>query len=112
MADTLEDELGVTVKWRDGQSRTTFENAKYAARMLQSEGVERIALVTHAWHMHRSVLAFENQGFKVLPAPTAFTTLRETESGLLALLPNADAMARTRWAMHEMIGLLWYLLLV
>ena len=39
MTDALEKEFGVAVRWSEGQSRTTHENARYSAAMLQAAGV-------------------------------------------------------------------------
>ncbi|MDM9382704.1 YdcF family protein [Chlorogloeopsis sp. ULAP01] len=48
-------------------SRTTKENAIFAASVLKPRGVEQILLVTDPPHMLRSVLTFRNLGFEVIP---------------------------------------------
>ncbi|ROR32867.1 YdcF family protein [Inmirania thermothiophila] len=104
MTRVLARDFGVAVRWADGRSRHTFDNARYAAALLLPEGVRRIALVTHAWHMPRAVQAFRAAGFEVIPSPTGFTTADPTTRGWRALLPNADALVQTRRALHEWIG--------
>jgi uncharacterized SAM-binding protein YcdF (DUF218 family) len=50
------------LRWQESQSRDTRENAWLTAALLKNDGVSRIALVTHAWHMPRSVHQFEAAG--------------------------------------------------
>ena len=59
MAKVLQDELGVKVTWVEQQSTTTQENAKNSANILRKEGIQRVYLVTHYWHMPRSQAIFE-----------------------------------------------------
>ena len=46
MRTALARDFGVTVRWVESDSRDTFENAQYAARILRAAGVQRILLVT------------------------------------------------------------------
>jgi uncharacterized SAM-binding protein YcdF (DUF218 family) len=62
-AHTIEREL-----W----SRSTRQNARYAARLLLPRGIRKIGLVTCDWHMPRASRSFEGAGFEVEPLP-AFT---------------------------------------
>jgi uncharacterized SAM-binding protein YcdF (DUF218 family) len=48
-------------------SRTTEENARFTAAVLQPQGVRRILLVTDPPHMLRSLLTFRSVGFEVIP---------------------------------------------
>ncbi|MDH4284121.1 MAG: YdcF family protein, partial [Gallionellaceae bacterium] len=106
MRIVLEQEFGVPVRWAEGASDNTLENARLSYGMLQKEGIKRIYLVTHAWHMPRSIMVFRAAGFDVVPAPTAFTT--RYQLGLLSFMPNAEALRDSRVFMHELIGLVWY----
>ena len=54
MADSLQQDFGLTARWLENHSRTTWENAQYSAKILQAEGIQRVVLVTNAWHMPRS----------------------------------------------------------
>ncbi len=69
MAASLAADFGVTVRWTENRSTTTWENAQFSVPMLRAEGVQRAFLVTHAWHMRRAVLAFARAGLEVVPAP-------------------------------------------
>lgn len=106
MKSVLEREFMVSVRWTEDASDNTLENARYSYRLLHEAGIKRIYLVTHAWHMPRSVMAFESAGFEVIPAPTAFTTNYKTS--LLDFLPDAGALYGSRVFLHERIGQLWY----
>ena len=106
MKSVLEQEFKTPVRWTEDVSDNTLENARYSYQLLQKAGIKRIYLVTHAWHMPRSILAFQSAGFDVVPAPTAFTTRYRTD--LLSFIPNAGALGSSWVFMHEAIGLLWY----
>ena len=57
---------------RELWSRSTRQNAHYAAQLLLPRGRRRIGLVTCDWHMPRALKSFEGAGFEVEPLP-AFT---------------------------------------
>ena len=75
--------------------------------MLRAEGIKTIYLVTHAAHMLRSQEAFEQAGLAVVPAATVFTA-SDPGLSLRALVPRATTLARSSYALHELIGRLWY----
>ncbi len=105
MRRVLRDEFGVAVRWVEGESDNTRENALNSAAMLKREGVTRVLLVTHAWHMPRAWRAFEAAGIGVSPAPTLFHRAPLTP---LSFLPQGYGAARQ--VMHEWIGMFWYFL--
>lgn len=92
-----------SIKWHENQSRDTRENARLTAALLQPEGVYRIALVTHAWHMPRSVRQFESAGFQVLPAPMGF--MNSDLSPWLQWLPSGQGLRDTGVILREWLGL-------
>lgn len=106
MKQVLEQEYYVPVRWVEDSSDNTLENARHSHDLLSREGMTRIYLVTHAWHMPRSVQVFERAGFEVIPAATAFTTRYRTN--LLSFVPNASALLESYLYMHEVVGMLWY----
>jgi uncharacterized SAM-binding protein YcdF (DUF218 family) len=109
MKAALEKEFQVPVKWVEEDSRNTRENAYKSFAVLKKNGVSRIALVTHAWHMPRASIEFERAGFKVIPAATAYTTRYKAD--IYAFIPTADALQKSNWFLHEIIGILWYRLM-
>jgi uncharacterized SAM-binding protein YcdF (DUF218 family) len=106
MKQVLEQEFNIPVRWTEGESDNTAENAFLSRKLLKQEGIDRIYLVTHAWHMPRAVMSFQRAGFEVVPAPTAYTTRYRTD--LLSFVPNAKALLDSRIFLHELIGTLWY----
>lgn len=106
MQGVLERELGVRVRWVEDAARDTQENARLSAALLKRDGVERVFLVTHAWHMPRAQLAFQHYGFEVIPAATDYATRYKLT--LLDFLPKASALHDSSLVFHEVIGIGWY----
>lgn len=106
MKQVLQQEYYVPVRWVEDSSDNTLENARHSYQMLAKEGMTRVYLITHAWHMPRAVQVFERVGFTVVPAATAYTTRYRTD--LLTFIPNAGALHDSYLYMHEVIGILWY----
>jgi len=106
MKQVLEQEFNTPVRWTENASNNTLENAKLSFSILKAEGISRIYLVTHAWHMPRSILAFQSVGFTVVPAPINFPS--SAKSSLLEFIPSASGLHMSRTFMHEEIGKLWY----
>lgn len=106
MKAVLNREFQVPVAWIEDQSRTTLENARLTHRILSPAGLRTIYLVTHAWHMPRARLAFENAGFTVIPAATGYATRFRLK--LLDFLPDASALLDSSRVFHEVIGIAWY----
>jgi uncharacterized SAM-binding protein YcdF (DUF218 family) len=57
-------------------------------------------------HMRRADMAFEQAGFSVIDAPTAFSNLRPT--GILDLLPSPRGLELSDALLYEVVGLGWY----
>ncbi len=108
MSEVMAQEFGVPVRWAEGESRDTRENARLAAEDLRAAGITRIALVTHAAHMRRASAEFGAQGLEVIPAPTAWLANDEPPDFGINVLPNA-ASANAGWFVwHEWVGNLAY----
>ena len=90
-------------RWLDGTSRDTVENARNIVPVLQRAGVRRVALVTSASHMPRAVLAFENAGMPVLPAPVDFTVPHQRT--LLEWLPSTHGLKASQEVLREWLAL-------
>ncbi|MFZ9150149.1 MAG: YdcF family protein [Burkholderiales bacterium] len=108
MAQALEQSFRVPVRWREGHSANTLENARLSRETLAQENIRRIYLVTHAWHMPRSVLVFERAGFEVIPATTAHATGETAKLTALDFLPNFTGLRDSSIFFHETIGMVWY----
>lgn len=106
MARVLQQDFNTPAKWIEDRSTTTAENASQSFAILQGAGHTRIALVTSAWHMPRAERTFRKAGFDVIPAPTAYTSRRE--SNFTDWLPSAEGLYATRVALWELLGMMWY----
>jgi uncharacterized SAM-binding protein YcdF (DUF218 family) len=107
MADSLERDFGVPVRWREQGSRTTWENAVMTAELLHRQGLSRVVIVTHAWHMARARWCFERQGLQVVAAPASFLG---TPNGrpFGGWLPESKAFWQNGMLLNEALGLLAY----
>ena len=106
MKRSMEADFGVPVQWVEARSGTTWENAEFSAPILRGAGVGRVYLVTHAWHMRRSLLSFRRFGIEAVPYPVRpdpWPRWRAQE-----LIPRASAWMRSYYAIHEWVGLLAY----
>lgn len=106
MQHALQNEFSVPVRWAESGSINTLENARLSYRMLATENIRSIYLVTHAWHMPRAQLAFEAAGFQVIPAATGYTTRYRLT--ILDFMPDARALRDSALFFHEIIGIVWY----
>jgi uncharacterized SAM-binding protein YcdF (DUF218 family) len=107
MAITLMESFNVDVTWQEQKSKNTAENAIYSAAILKENGIDSIYLVTHAWHMPRAVMMFEQEGINVTPAPTMFNA-DVINPDWKYYFPSLSALSKTKIAMHEFIGMFWY----
>ena len=107
MADSLRDDFGVTVRWQEERSRTTWENALFSAEMLLPQGIKRVVVVTQAWHMPRSVWSFQKAGFEVVPAPVAFLGV-DNARPLGGWMPEFKSIWQSGQLMNEAVGLVGY----
>ena len=83
----------------ENNSRNTNDNALYTAVVLNNRQIQRILLVTSAFHMRRAVPLFERQGFEVIPAPTDYQRLVGSPV-LPGWLPSVGNLDRTTLAIR------------
>lgn len=102
MAAALRDVFDVPVRWMEGRSQSTAENARHTAEMLGGEGIGHIALVSQAWHLPRAKAEFERVGLTVTAAPTEFASA--PPPGVHAVIPRAYHLHQSTRALHEWLG--------
>lgn len=102
-ARVAQQDYGVKLRWTEAQSRDTAGNARLLTPLLRQDGVQRIALVTDAWHLPRAVAAFERAGLTVSPAPTAFVLTEERTA--LQWLPSAHGLQASHNVLRECLAL-------
>lgn len=109
LASALLESFEVRATWRERRSLNTVGNARNSAEILKAQGVTRVLLVTHAWHMPRARLAFERAGLQVTPAPTAAVgnpahRIHDASGWIRALTPQAQSLETSYYFIHEVIG--------
>ena len=98
-------EFGIprSVMLLEGESRNTRQNGMNAVVIMQKEGINKIILVTSAFHMRRAQAVFEKLGIEVVPAATDYQVL-EPDPSILDWLPNAEALMMTTFGIKEYLG--------
>jgi uncharacterized SAM-binding protein YcdF (DUF218 family) len=91
----------------ESQSRDTYENAVFTARIVKPQPNQRWLLVTSAAHMPRAMGCFRRAGFAVEAWPVDYRTSRQLE---WARWPGsiADGLKRIDAVMREYVGLAMY----
>lgn len=105
-AQIVQDDYGTSLRWVESRSRDTRENADLVVPMLDSAGIKRIVLVTHASHMPRAMRAFRDaagKGLVIVPAPVAAVT--RDDQPLLDWMPSQQGFVLVHNALHEVLGL-------
>jgi uncharacterized SAM-binding protein YcdF (DUF218 family) len=103
-------DYGRTLKWLENSSVDTRDNARKSLQLLRSEGITEVFLVTHGWHMRRSLRAFNEEATKagfaarIVPAPMGMAA--DAGQPLLQWLPSPDGYRRVHQVLREMLGLL------
>ncbi len=100
----------------EGKSLNTRDNAVYVKEILQQYHFKKILLVTSAMHMPRSMGIFKKLAIEAIAAPTDYRISQleldqpnlQTESAILAVLPNEENLSLTTGALREYIGILVY----
>jgi hypothetical protein len=89
----------------EDQSRTTYENAVFSARLEGVDPTKPWLLVTSAWHMRRALATFKKAGWNVAPYAVDFSTGSSTDWTTYSLVRGSR-----KWALllHELLGLLAY----
>ncbi|MGV6857536.1 MAG: YdcF family protein [bacterium] len=108
MKEVLQSEFGVQSVIPEGESSTTYENARFSKKVLEEHGLSAPLVVTEYSHMARAILSFNLNGVTAFAAPTARDTPDLTEKGVWAVLPQGSAMERSQRALHEWFGRIWY----
>jgi uncharacterized SAM-binding protein YcdF (DUF218 family) len=105
-ARIAEREFNRPLRWQEGESRDTRENAIKSVALLQKDGIERIVLVTHGYHMRRALGNFEHAAegsrMQILAAPMGLSAGGRLLAG--DWLPSASGYDDTWLALHEWVG--------
>lgn len=111
-ARVAERDFGRPLKWTETASRDTRENALRSVALLQQQGIERIVVVTSAFHMPRSMRNFERAvaagagpgkpSIALVAAPMDVDVWERP--GLLHFLPSRGGYQEVSVILHEWLG--------
>jgi uncharacterized SAM-binding protein YcdF (DUF218 family) len=87
----------------EDKSRNTRENAMNALVIMQKKGINKILLVTSAYHMRRAQAVFEKLGLEVVPAATDYQ-VQEPDPSILDWVPDTEALMMTTLGIKEYLG--------
>ena len=102
---------------QQAESANTYEDAIYCAQILKAKGINRILLVTSAWHMPRALRLFEAQSLEVIPLPSDYNVTQQGWDQMLAgdprtilldLFPSAGNLSLTTRMLKEYLGMWIY----
>jgi uncharacterized SAM-binding protein YcdF (DUF218 family) len=106
MAASLAADFGITARWIEPEAADTRGNAVLSVAMLRADGIAAAHVVTHAWHLPRTLDAFSRTGFQALPAPVRIEV--PPRGDVRDFIPRPDHLA-TSWLMiRERVGRIVY----
>lgn len=113
-ARVAERDFGRPLRRIETESRDTRENALRSVPLLRAQGIERIVVVTHAYHMPRSMRNFERavqvsattpgRPMQLVAAPMHVPSPNRLR--LIDFLPTREGFQDTQLVLHEWVGLL------
>lgn len=91
----------------EDKSMDTYENAKFTAAIFKDVDLKnsKIALITSAYHMHRSLMLFRHFGFDPEPMACDFKAVG-LKMHFKDFMPNMGAFYNTFIALKEYMGIL------
>jgi uncharacterized SAM-binding protein YcdF (DUF218 family) len=109
-ARVAERDYGMRLRWLEGESRDTRENARQSLALLaQAGGIDTIVLVSHGWHLPRALRAFR-EATQLWPTPPRLIAAPISDGGsdmlpLLRWLPSPAGASLVYVVLRERIGL-------
>jgi uncharacterized SAM-binding protein YcdF (DUF218 family) len=100
-------DFGRPLRWTEEESRDTRENAARTLALMRREGLAELVIVTHAWHMPRSMRAFSQAAdskLKVTAAPMGLAP--RIDQPWLKWIPSSEGHSHVRLILRELVGLL------
>ncbi len=91
----------------EARARTTYENAVETRKILETQGLRKVVLVTEAVHMFRSLRCFRKQGIETVPA-ACLHRATEFKVKLDSFVPSPWAIENLMAVLHEWLGVAWY----
>ncbi|MCW5634936.1 MAG: YdcF family protein [Rubrivivax sp.] len=107
-ARTAERDFARTLRWTENESRDTRENALRSVALLRREGIERIVVVTHGYHMPRAMDNFRRAteaaggNVQLVAAPMGITPWFQPRA--LDFVPTRSGYNQVLLVLHEFFG--------
>ena len=100
----------------ESKSLNTHDNAVLTKKVLAQNNLQKVALVTSAFHMPRSMAIFRREGIEAVAAPADYRVSdrnliehrHSIQSRILGLIPNSHNLELTTLVLKEYIGTLIY----
>jgi uncharacterized SAM-binding protein YcdF (DUF218 family) len=88
----------------ESRSRNTIENAVFSKPMLQKAGLKPpYMLITSDFHMRRSLMIFQKEGYDVVPYPCNLMA-GHTDNSLSDLIPDGSSVGGWNLYFKEIVG--------
>lgn len=91
----------------ESASKDTYENAKLVSEIAEKIKIKKIALITSAFHMKRSVMLFKKFFKDIVPYPTDYKTAR-ARYNVMSYMPGASNIACIAYSIKEYMGIAFY----
>ena len=99
------DEFGKTIRWVEGDSQDTRENAAMTMALLKPAGINHVVLVTHGYHMARALRAFrEAAGSAVQVEAAPMGLAKNLATPTLDWMPSTAGFRDMRQLLRELAG--------
>jgi len=105
MRDALTTEYHVPVRWTEGRSHNTHQNAINSAAILKANRVARVILVGHSFDFPRSRREFEAAGIDVVAAPIGIPSSSPWFSDFI---PGLGGLQLSYFALYELLANMLY----
>jgi uncharacterized SAM-binding protein YcdF (DUF218 family) len=92
----------------EGRSRNTYENAIETKKLLQARQIDKILLVTSAFHMPRALATFRTAEINAIPSPSSYSIVNYSRPRILEWIPSLGNLGRMQAVIHEKLGILVY----
>ena len=95
------------------KSRNTMEHTVELAKLFPPTKGLKIGIVTSALHMPRSVQLFQKKfpSDAIIPLPVGYI-YSPLKYDIESLIPSSHTLSKSSYAIHELLGMIWYKYLV
>lgn len=105
MKSALEEYFGIPATWSEEESRTTYENALYTARLLRREQIHTVVVIAQTEDLPRAIWCFKRVGLRAIPWPAPRSSLSLDQAQYF--LPQSGALEESFYALHDIIDSLF-----